>query len=75
MKYYAKMVLSWICGVEHQGEADNKSPAIPTISPTVSDHLLWEHICNTNGVIILALCTFLWAFFTDYRIDKIYKSS
>ncbi len=75
VKYYSKLALSWICGVEHQGEADNKAAATLTMPPLAPENPFWKHICNINAVIILAFCAFLWAFFTDYRIDKMYKSS
>jgi hypothetical protein len=62
--------LTWICGVEHQGEDNNKEVVIPPLAP---ENLFWKRICNINAVIILAFASFLWAFFTDYRIDKMYK--
>jgi hypothetical protein len=75
VKYYSKVALSWICGVEHQGDIDNIAAVTPIMPPLKPENPLWERICNINAVIILAFCAFLWAFFTDYRIDKMYKSS
>ncbi len=74
-KYYSKVAISWICGVEHQGEYDSNQPVIPAIPLLAPDNLFWKRICNINAVIILAFSSFLWAFFTDYRIDKMYKST
>ncbi len=71
LKYYSKIAFSWICGVEHQSEATT----IPTMPPLAPENLFWKRICNINAIVIIALCTFLMAFFTDYRIDKMYKSA
>ena len=75
MKYYSKVAISWICGVEHQGDIDNKEATTSIMPPSAPNNPFWAHICNINGVIILAFCAFLWAFFTDYRIDKMYKDT
>ncbi|CAF4513593.1 unnamed protein product, partial [Rotaria sp. Silwood2] len=75
VKYYSKVALSWICGVEHQGEDDNKAAVMPAMPPLAPENLLWKHVCNINGGVIIAFCAFLWAFFTDYRIDKMYKGA
>ncbi|CAF1587563.1 unnamed protein product [Rotaria sp. Silwood1] len=69
--YYFKFIFSWICGVEHIDDHNNQA----TIPPLAAENLFWKHICNLNGIIILGFCAFLWAFFTDYRIDKMYKNS
>ncbi len=74
-KYYSTVALSWICGVEHQGEDDNKSTVTTIMPPLAPENPFWKRICNINGVIILAFCAFLWAFFTDYRIDKMYRKT
>ncbi|CAF4384286.1 unnamed protein product, partial [Rotaria sp. Silwood2] len=73
--YYIKVVLTWICGIEHQGEDDNKAATMPAMPSLAPDKSFWKHICYVNGVVLLAFCTFLWAFFTDYRIDKMHKSA
>ncbi|CAF4876525.1 unnamed protein product [Rotaria sp. Silwood1] len=69
--YYFKFIFSWICGVEHIDDHNNQA----TIPPLAAENLFWKHICNLNGIIVLGFCAFLWAFFTDYRIDKMYKNS
>jgi hypothetical protein len=74
-KYYSKVAISWICGVEHQGEVDDKAAIIPAMPPLTPENPFWKRICNINGVIILSFSFFIWAFFTDYRIDKMYKST
>jgi hypothetical protein len=38
--------------------------------PLAPENLFWKRICNINAIVIIAFCTFLMAFFTDYRIDK-----
>ncbi|CAF2678404.1 unnamed protein product [Rotaria sp. Silwood2] len=73
-KYYFKLMFSWICGVEHIDDRDNQTDAKATIPPLATENSFWKRICNLNGVIILGFCAFLWAFFTDYRIDKMYKN-
>lgn len=67
--------MSWICGVEHQGELDSEETDTPILPPLTPESPFWKRICNINAVIILAFCAFLWAFFTDYRIDKMYKNA
>ena len=74
VKYYTKVALSWICGVEHQG-GNEQTTTTPVMPPLAPENLFWKRICNINGVIILAFCAFLWAFFTDYCINKMYKSA
>ena len=74
MKYYLKIALSWICGVEHQAKEDDRVDVIPTMPSLAPENLFWKRICNVNALIIIALSSFLWAFFTDYRIDKMYTS-
>ncbi|CAF1436999.1 unnamed protein product [Rotaria sordida] len=75
VKYYLKVALSWICGVEHQGEDDDKAAVTSTMPPLTPENPFWKYICNINSVLIIAFCAFVWAFFTDYRIDKMYKST
>ncbi|CAF4455330.1 unnamed protein product, partial [Rotaria magnacalcarata] len=60
----------WICGVEHQGEDNGDATFSQTTPPLARENLFWKRICNINAVLILAFASFLWAFFTDYRIDK-----
>ncbi|CAF0981358.1 unnamed protein product, partial [Rotaria sordida] len=74
IKYYFKLIFSWICGVEHIDDRNNQTNANEIIPPLIIENLFWKRICNLNGVIILGFCAFLWAFFTDYRIDKMYKN-
>ncbi|CAF1180162.1 unnamed protein product [Rotaria magnacalcarata] len=70
-KYYFKLIFSWICGVEHQDDNQNETNDTVTMPPLATENLFWKRFCNLNGVIILGFCAFLWAFFADYRIDKI----
>jgi hypothetical protein len=70
VKYYVKLILSWICGVEHTDDVD-----APTMPPLAPEKTLWRRLCNINGIVILAFCAFLWGFFTDYRIDKMAYST
>lgn len=72
-KYYFKVAFSWICGVEHQADYDGNEAIAPTMPPLAKENLFWKRISNVNGVLIVAFCAFLWAFFTDYRIDKMRK--
>ncbi|CAF3871239.1 unnamed protein product, partial [Rotaria sp. Silwood1] len=44
VKYYSKVALSWICGVEHQGEDDNKAAVVPPMPPVAPESLFWKHI-------------------------------
>ncbi len=74
-KYYSTVALSWICGVEHQGEDNNKLTVTTIMPPLAPENPFWKRICNINGVIILAFCAFLWSFFTDYRIDTMYRKT
>ncbi|CAF0903357.1 unnamed protein product [Adineta steineri] len=73
-KYYFKVICSWICGVEKSKDGNNQANALITMPPLAAENVFWKRICNINGIFILAFCAFLWAFFTDYRIDKLYKS-
>ena len=74
-KYYSKIALSWICGVEHQNEMDDQATSASVPPPLALENPFWKRICNINAVLIVAFCTFLWAFFTDYRIDKMYTDA
>ncbi|CAF4594178.1 unnamed protein product [Rotaria socialis] len=71
-KYCFKLIFSWICGVEHQDDNQNGTSDTVTMPPLATENLFWKRFCNLNGVIILGFCAFLWAFFADYRIDKIF---
>ncbi|CAF3674837.1 unnamed protein product [Rotaria sordida] len=73
--YYLKLALTWMCGVEYQGEDDDKAAVTSTMPPLTPENPFWKYICNINGVLIIAFCAFVWALFTDYRIDKMYKST
>ncbi|CAM2718937.1 unnamed protein product [Rotaria socialis] len=73
-KYCFKLIFSWICGVEHQDDNQNGTSDTVTMPPLATENLFWKRFCNLNGVIILGFCAFLWAFFADYRIDKILKN-
>ncbi|CAF3544229.1 unnamed protein product [Rotaria sp. Silwood1] len=73
--YYLKVAFTWICGIEHQGEDDYKAAVIPVMSSLTPNEPFWKHVCNINGVVILAFCAFIWAFFTDYRIDKMHRNA
>lgn len=75
MKYYLKVVFSWICGVEHRPESDTHIANIPFIPSSFEDDSFWKRICNINGIVLTAFCAFIFAFFTDYRIDKLYRNS
>ncbi|CAF3095003.1 unnamed protein product, partial [Rotaria sp. Silwood2] len=43
--YYIKVVLTWICGIEHQGEDDNKAATMPAMPSLAPDKSFWKHIC------------------------------
>ncbi|CAF3529565.1 unnamed protein product [Rotaria socialis] len=75
IKYFSKIALAWICGVEHQGENNGDATVAQTMPPLARENLFWKRICNINAVLILAFASFLWAFFTDYRIDKMFKNT
>ncbi|CAF3318341.1 unnamed protein product [Rotaria socialis] len=75
IKYFSKIALAWICGVEHQGENNGDTTVAQTMPPLARENLFWKRICNINAVLILAFASFLWAFFTDYRIDKMFKNT
>ncbi|CAF0983797.1 unnamed protein product [Adineta ricciae] len=74
-KYYFKIMISWICGVEQPNDQNGQTTTITSIPLLAAENMFWKRICNYNGVLILAFCAFLWAFFTDYRINKMYKAS
>ncbi|CAF2817151.1 unnamed protein product [Rotaria sp. Silwood2] len=77
---YLKTAIAWICGLEKSDDLDVQSissdnpPNENTTSrrsicvmhePNISS---WHALCSYAAVIVLSLCVFVWAFFTDYRI-------
>ncbi|CAF3600986.1 unnamed protein product [Rotaria sp. Silwood1] len=77
---YFKIAIAWICGLEKADELDvqsissDKPPYDNTSSrrsicvirePNISS---WHTQCSYAAIIVLSLCVFVWAFFTDYRI-------
>ncbi|CAF2733266.1 unnamed protein product [Rotaria sp. Silwood2] len=77
---YLKTAIAWICGLEKPDDLDVQSissdnpPNENTTSrrsicvmhePNISS---WHALCSYAAVIVLSLCVFVWAFFTDYRI-------
>ncbi|CAF1138164.1 unnamed protein product [Rotaria sp. Silwood1] len=77
---YFKIAIAWICGLEKADELDvqsissDKPPYDNTSSrrsicvihePNISS---WHNRCSYAAIIVLSLCVFVWAFFTDYRI-------
>jgi hypothetical protein len=77
--FYLKTAFAWICGLEKNDELDGQSVqsnnhpydntsrrSISVIrEPNISS---WHAKCSYVAIIILSLCAFVWAFFTDYRI-------
>jgi hypothetical protein len=78
--FYLKTAFAWICGLEKTDELDDQSissnnhPNDNTsnrrdITPIHKEHVSsWHKQCSYVAIIILALCAFIWGFFTDYRI-------
>ena len=78
--FYLKTAFAWICGLEKTDELDKQSvrsenhpydntSSRKSISVThQSDISSWHGHCSSAAVVILSLCLFVWAFFTDYRI-------
>ncbi len=78
--FYFKTVFAWICGLEKIDDLDGQSirsdnhPCDNTnnrrsITSIHDEHVSsWHKQCSYAAIIILALCAFIWAFFTDYRI-------
>lgn len=74
--FYLKTALAWICGLEKTNDLDvqsshshdHGSSRRSITSTRREDVSSWHHICSYAAIIILALCAFVWAFFTDYRI-------
>ncbi|CAF1235103.1 unnamed protein product [Rotaria sp. Silwood1] len=78
--FYLKTAFAWICGLEKPDELDSQSicsdghPRDNTnnrrsITSIPNEHVSsWHKQCSYAAIIMLALCAFVWAFFTDYRI-------
>ncbi|CAF4124089.1 unnamed protein product [Rotaria sp. Silwood2] len=77
---YLKLALSWICGLEKTDELDVQSVRSDNQScdntcrrgsicmmrePNISS---WHTQCSYAAIMLLSLCLFAFAFFTDYRI-------
>lgn len=75
-----KTAFAWICGLERNEELDVQSVGSehasydPTATrPSICVHhepnvSWWHKHCSYAAIVILSLCIFVWAFFTDYRI-------
>jgi hypothetical protein len=80
MVFYLKTAFAWICGLEKTDDLDDQSIRSDShshdntsnrrnITPIHDGHVSsWHKQCSYAAIIILALCGFIWAFFTDYRI-------
>lgn len=72
---YFKTVVAWICGLEKADELDRQSihsgPRLSIISIPKENVSSWHKQCSYAAIILLSLCIFVWAFFTDYRIRLI----
>jgi hypothetical protein len=78
--FYLKTAFAWICGLERTDELDGQSISSyshsydktsnrRSITSIRDEHVSpWHKECSYAAIIILALCGFVWAFFTDYRI-------
>jgi hypothetical protein len=78
--FYLKTAFAWICGLEKTEELDGQSirsdnhPYDNTsnrrsISSIREGNISsWHKQCSYAAIILLSLCAFVWAFFTDYRI-------
>ena len=73
--FYLKTAFAWICGLERTDELDHSSIRSNSISQRRSIVSLregttssWHRQCSYAAIVLLALCAFVWAFFTDYRI-------
>jgi len=80
MVFYLKTAFAWICGLEKTDELDGQSIRSEnhphdytsnrrsiSIIPE-SNISSWHAQCSYAAIIVLSLCLFVWAFFTDYRI-------
>jgi hypothetical protein len=80
MVFYLKTAFAWICGLEKTDDLDDQSIRSDShshdntsnrrnITSIHDGHVSsWHKQCSYAAIIILALCGFIWAFFTDYRI-------
>ncbi|CAF2764002.1 unnamed protein product [Rotaria sp. Silwood2] len=78
--FYVKTAFPWICGLEKTEQLDGQSICSDgnlhdstsnrrSITSIRDDHVSsWDKKCSYAAIIILALCAFVWTFFTDYRI-------
>jgi len=78
--FYLKTAFAWICGLEKTDDLDDQSIHSNSHSHDNTNNRLnitsihgghvssWHKQCSYAAIIILALCGFIWAFFTDYRI-------
>ncbi|CAF4197316.1 unnamed protein product, partial [Rotaria sordida] len=78
--FYLKTAFAWICGLEKTDELDGQSICSSShphdntsnrrsITSIHDEHVSsWHKEVSYAAIIILALCAFVWAFFTDYRI-------
>ncbi|CAF0820278.1 unnamed protein product [Adineta steineri] len=74
--FYLKTAFAWICGLEKNMELDEQSIRSydntsnrRSISITTESNISsWHSQCSYAAIIMLSLCVFVWAFFTDYRI-------
>lgn len=72
MVYYLKTAFAWICGLERTDNLDGQSIRSDNpeqITPIHDEQISsWHGLCSYAAILILSLCAFVWAFFTDYRI-------
>ncbi len=79
--FYLKTAFAWICGLEKTDDLDGQSIRSDThphdntsnrrsIISSIRDERIspWHKQCSYAAIVLLALCAFVWAFFTDYRI-------
>ena len=76
-----KTALAWICGLEKTNDLDGQSShpdsdphdrttSRRSVTSIRKDNISsWHQKCSYAAIIILSLCAFVWAFFTDYRIQ------
>jgi hypothetical protein len=64
MVFYLKTAFAWICGLEKTVDLDGQSIRSDRNERISS----WHKQCSYAAIVLIALCAFVWAFFTDYRI-------
>ena len=67
-KSVLKKAFFWICGIEKDLITDlEESKSRHNLNTSIEEHAFEDKICNINGVLILAVAGFFYAFFNKYN--------